>query len=422
MHIGIIGGGAAGMMAGAAIIESNPQATISLIDGNASLGKKVIISGGGRCNVTTGVRPLRTVFNYYPRGARFLRAAFHHFPPESVYEWFEGHGVPLKIEKDLRVFPQSNDGKDIVGVFERLFAEHNVNLLLQHTVDSVSHSSNGTFSIHFKEHPSIQVDKLILATGGQAYRHTGSVGDGYAFAESLGHTVSSLGHSLSSLLLEEQWPKELTGVSFENARLVAESATAEYEFSGAFVFTHQGISGPAVFALSAQIAFESITKKSPLTLYIDFLPGHSFEELRKKIQHLLQEFPKQHFSHVLSQLFPKRLAMHALQEVGVDPQIKNAVVSKRMLHQTITWIKKAPLHIIGRGAGSEFVTAGGVALDEVNPNTMESLKCPGLYFAGELLNVDGFTGGFNLQASWATGRLAGENAIKIDRRLLKETA
>lgn len=409
MHIAIIGAGAAGMMAAATIVESGTDAKVTLIDKNPGLGRKVIISGGGRCNVTTGIHDIRTLMTKYPRGAKFLRRAMHNFPPNQVYEWFEEHGVPLKTEKDLRVFPQSNDGHDIVGVFERLFAEYEVDLHLGDAATAVTPSADG-FTISLKSGRELQADKLILATGGQAYRHTGSTGDGYTFAESCGHSITPLGPSLNSFVLEEEWARELSGVSFEEVGLKAVGAQT-HEFAGPMLFTHKGMSGPAVFALSSLSAFEVFGKENPMRIELDFLPHKNESGLREELQQALNAHPKQQISKILKPFLPRSVRETLLQEAGIDTAKEAVHISKKDLHAIVQFLKHCTVHAVGRGAGDEFVTAGGVELSEMDANTMESRITPGLYIVGELLNVDAFTGGFNLQASWAAGRLAGESII-----------
>lgn len=408
MKIAVIGGGAAGLMAVAAAQEMNPEAGVFLVEKNDGLGKKVIISGGGRCNVTTGIRDVRTVLTKYPRGGKFLSSAMYAFPPEAIATWFEDHGVPLKMEEDMRVFPQSDDGKDIVRVFEKLFQGSQVKILLRSSVERIEKYGGG-FSVHLKNNKEpLLVDRVILTTGGQAYRQTGSTGDGYAFAMSLGHTITALAPSLSSLTTKETWPASVSGLSFANARFTAKSLK-KAEANGPFLFTHKGISGPAVFAFSSLIAFEKIAPDHALAIAIDLFSEKTIEELRKQITDAATETPKKQASNILSNLVPKSLAEIILQETAVDDKRANEL-SKADMTTIATWIKNVPLHIVGRGAGDEFVTAGGVELKEVNPKTMESLICPGLFFAGEILDIDGFTGGFNLTSSWATGRLAGEHA------------
>ncbi len=408
MRIGIIGAGAAGMMCAATIKQNNPHAEVFLIDRNDGLGKKVIISGGGRCNVTTAITDIKIVLKKYPRGEKFLTTAMYTFPPETTYAWFESRGVPLKSQEDLRVFPQSDDGKDIVRVFEKIFTETQTHVLLKTTVTHIEKTTSG-FSLFCKENPEpLLVDILVLTTGGQAYRQTGSTGDGYAFATALGHQVTALAPSLNAFFTKESWPAKISGLSFEYATLTAKREKT-YSFSGPFLFTHKGISGPAVFALSALVAFETYTKEHPLALSIDLFPHVSFDELKKDLEELIAQNPKKLFENVLSMGMPSSLAEIALEEMHIDRAKHANEVAKKEINKLCGWMKAIPLSVIQRGAGDEFVTSGGVDTQEVDPRTMESKICPNLYFAGEILNIDGFTGGFNLQASWATGYLAGSH-------------
>jgi predicted Rossmann fold flavoprotein len=406
MRVGIIGGGAAGMMCAATVKQEHPDAEIFLIERNDGLGKKVIISGGGRCNVTTGIQDIKTVLKKYPRGEKFLTSAMYAFPPEATYAWFESRGVPLKNQEDNRVFPQSDDGKDIVRIFENLFKQTGVRVFLKTAVTHVE-KKNEQFFIHCKGNPDpVIVDKLVLTTGGQAYRQTGSTGDGYAFASSLGHTITALAPSLNAFFTKETWTARISGLSFEHATITAKREKT-YSFSGPFLFTHKGISGPAVFALSALVAFETYTKEQPLAITIDLFPHASFDELKKDLEELVQQNPKKLFENVISMGVPSSLAEIALEEMHINRTKHANEISKKELNKVCGWLKALPLSVIQRGAGDEFVTAGGVHTDEVDPRTMQSKICPGLSFAGEILNVDGFTGGFNLQASWAAGHLAG---------------
>ncbi len=247
---------------------------------------------------------------------------------------------------------------------------------------------------------------VVLTTGGQAYRQTGSKGDGYAFAMSLGHTITRLAPSLNAFFTRETWPAEISGLSFERAEFRTKR-TKKYSFTGPFLFTHKGVSGPAVFALSSQIAFEKYDPLEPLKLEIDLFPDLSKEELAALITTKQAAAGKKSFLNVLATVVPKSLAEIILRELQIDGSVHAAEAGKKSVSRCVEWLKAVPLEVIGRGAGDEFVTAGGVSLDEVDPQTMESKLCPGLYFAGELLDIDGYTGGFNLQASWATGRLAG---------------
>jgi predicted Rossmann fold flavoprotein len=408
MKIAIIGGGAAGLMAAATLCEQSRESTILLIEKNKELGKKVLISGGGRCNVTTGVREIRDVLSRYPRGGKFLNSAMRRFPPDEVFAWFEEHGVPLKIEDDLRVFPRSNNGHDIVGVFTRLFAGGRVETLLNHHAVQLEKSGSG-FLITFKDGATLQADRVILTTGGQAFRHTGSTGDGYAFAEAMGHRVTPLAPSLNSFFTFEAWPKILSGLSFERARFTAHFFAQDYAFTGPFVFTHRGLSGPAVFALSSLVAFETYDARSPMRISIDLFPDQSEKEVIAMIEKSRRDHPKKGMGNLLDFFMPKSFAEIMLKQLALDANTRSVDMKSEQISSIVSWLKKIPLQVIGRGAGDEFVTAGGVDLAEIDQRTMQSKITPGLYFAGEIMDIDGFTGGYNLQASWATGRVAGES-------------
>lgn len=412
MKIAIIGGGAAGLMTAATILETSPETEIILIEKNDGLGKKVIISGGGRCNVTTGITDVRTVLTRYPRGNKFLSSAMYAFPPEKVFTWFEDHGVPLKVEEDLRVFPQSNNGKDVVGVFEQLFLDSSVQVWLKANAIRVEKLGD-RFHLFLKDQTEpLIVDRLVLTTGGQAYRHTGSTGDGYAFAQTLGHTITSLAASLNAFFTRETWPADISGLSFEKAKITAKGVKSS-SWTGPFLFTHKGVSGPAVFAVSGLVAFELYDHAHPLEISIDLFPDDSPEELVSALVERITQTPKKNLPNGLTGFVPKSLIEILCRERNFSLEKHAAEFSKKDLLQVANWLKNITLHVVARGAGDEFVTAGGVDLKEVDPSTMESKLCPGLFFAGEILDVDGFTGGFNLQASWATGRLAGRSATCI---------
>lgn len=411
MRIAIIGAGAAGMMAAATINEESPETEVFLIEKNDGLGKKVIISGGGRCNVTTGITDLKVVTKKYPRGEKFLISSMHKFSPEDVRNWFENHGVPLKCEEDLRVFPVSNDGRDVVRAFETIFADNNTQILKKSAVQSIErNTANHKFVIHIKDQPDVEADYVVLSLGGQAYRHTGSTGDGYTLAESLGHHITPLAASLNSFITTEAWPASLSGVSFERATITADRGK-KFSFTGPFLFTHRGISGPAVFAVSSLIAFEDYSPKNPCRIFIDLLPDIKSENLLNEIKEILKENPKKSFKTVLHAYIPRSVVEVLEKEFQLPLEKKSAEVSNKEIQLVIEKLKQLPVHAVGRGAGDEFVTAGGVKLEEVNPSTLESLICPNLYFAGEILSIDGFTGGFNLQAAWATGRAVGQSIV-----------
>lgn len=394
MKIGIVGAGAAGLIAAATIKEKSPDAEVLLFERNSRVGRKVAISGGGRCNVTTGITDPKILKSKYPRGAEFLKFAFKVFPPAKVVEWFESHGVKLKCEKDMRVFPASDNAEAIVELFEKLIPE---TFKLSESVKSIQPTETNGYKIVTSKSEYL-VDKLILTTGGNAYSHTGSKGDGYDFAKSLGHKITDLGPSLNSFEVNESWAKELSGLSLKNVTLQLNEST---QTTGDFLFTHFGITGPVVFAFASHIPFLKIDANNPVTVKLNF--GFEIGELND----LIQSNGRKTILNVLALKLPERLSRTILMQAKIDPNTKSSEVSKENRQKLCS----LNLTLSNRRPGDEFVTAGGVELTEVSAKTMQSRIAPNLYFAGELLNVDGYTGGFNLQASWATGRLAGLNCI-----------
>lgn len=409
--IAVIGGGAAGMMATAVALESPAGARVTLFERNRRLGAKVRISGGGRCNVTTGVGEVRDVLARYPRGARWLRHAMHSFPPSRVIAWFEAHGVPLKTEADLRVFPASDDGDHVVGAFERLFAARAVDLRLRTRVTAIVHdAAGGDFRVETAAGGVGPFTAVIVTTGGAAFRQTGSTGDGYRFAESLAHHVTPRFPSLTAYVVRERWAHELAGLTVADATLriaPRDPGGATFQQRGAFVFTHVGVSGPAVFALCSLAAMQPYDEANPLALRIDLLPELSAQLLDARLTHRLTALGGRSVANVLDTLLPRSICAVLCFLAGVEPTLHAARVTKGQRAALVSAIKALPLTVTGRRSGEEFVTAGGVDTAAVDPRTMASRHVPGLYFGGEVLNVDGFTGGYNLQAAWATGALAG---------------
>jgi predicted Rossmann fold flavoprotein len=411
--IAIIGGGAAGMMAAATILEGGTgNFEIHLFEKNKRLGVKVAISGGGRCNVTTGITEKNLLMSKYIRGREFLKPSFAAFPPEKVRQWFEDHDVPLKEEEDKRVFPKSDVGTDIIAAFEQIYAGRNMHVHFMEGIKDIQKDVDG-FSIK-TANSDYKFDTVVLASGANAYAHTGSTGDGYNFAKNFGHSITPLGPSLNSFEVKEIWCKEISGLSFPNAKFKTTLSTGEkISVEGPMLFTHFGISGPAVFALAAHIAFEKIMPNTPLEISLMPEAGHDFNYWDQKLLQLFAEKGSRHIDNCLSELLPQRFTDKLLEVCEIEKDKKSAELTKlkrqsiaRMLGDGLT------ITLLSRRPGDEFVTAGGIELSEVDRKTMRSKLNPNLYFAGEILNIDGLTGGFNLQAAWATGRVAGLNILK----------
>lgn len=396
MKIGIIGAGAAGLMTAATIKELNPKAEVLLFERNSRIGRKIAISGGGRCNVTTGITDKKLLLSKYPRGGDFLKkSAFKLFPPQKVVAWFESHGLKLKCEHDMRVFPFNDNAEAVNELFEKLIPK---TFKLSESVIEITQTDDQKFQIQTNKSSYI-VDKLVLTTGGNAYAHTGSKGDGYNFAASLGHSISELGPSLNSFLVSDDWVKELSGLSLEIATLSYKKAYAE----GPILFTHFGVSGPVVFAFASHIPFVKIDKGNPVKINL------SFGITKQDLDSLINQNGKKSILSILKKVLPERLSRTILNEHKIKPEQKCSEIPSTDRKKIADGL---PITLISRRPGDEFVTAGGISLEEVNPKTMESKIVPNLYFAGEILNLDGYTGGFNLQASWATGRLAGNQMLK----------
>jgi|CXWL01.1.fsa_nt_gi predicted Rossmann fold flavoprotein len=408
--VAIIGGGAAGMMAAASMIENGYKGEIHLFEKNPSLGAKVIISGGGRCNVTTGIHDHEILCSKYTRGGSFLEDVLSEFSPKKVIDWFEHHGVPLKTEGDQRVFPVSDNGKDVVGAFAKVFSQYGLHLHLSESVKGISPGEKSAFAL-VSNKGEYQFDSAIITTGGNAYSHTGSSGDGYAFAKAFGHTVTQLGPSLNSFLCGEAWPKELSGVSLASAKLTTRNELGkEVSAIGPFLFTHFGISGPVTFALSSHIAFMPISKTHSLQISLSPISSMELVDWDKYLQKMFQGDGARQVSTILAKALPQRFTENILKLAGTDPKMKCAEISKQKRRDIAEWLSGGvKLTLLQRRPGDEFVTAGGVTLSEVDEHTMSSKLNPNLFFAGEILDIDGLTGGFNLQSSWATGWRAGKS-------------
>ncbi len=417
------------MMAAATLLENWYLWEVHLFEKNKNLGVKVIISWGGRCNVTTGYYRWKDLWNKYIRWSEFVHEAIGQFGPRKIFQRFEGHDVPLKIEEDMRVFPQSNNGKDIVGVFEKLFARHKtMKLHLWSGINDIDYKDN-KFVLSSADQ-KMSFDKVIIATGWNAYTRTWSTGDAYVRAKKLGHTVTDLGPSLNSFLSDDKWMHELSGLSFEKAKFEVSIKndgllrTSQWQDKGfqkkeavwPMLFTHFWISGPATFIVSAYSSFEAINRANVFDVF--FAP---YADMTKEVwnEFLLQqakEVPRKQLSTILHNYLPQRMI-----------ELLDTHIFIKALSTTTMWLCSKELRmsladflgwgwrirVIWRRAGDEFVTAWGVSLEEVNPETMESKIIPWLYFVGEILNVDGVTGWYNLTSSWATGRLAGESIEKF---------
>jgi predicted Rossmann fold flavoprotein len=394
-------------MAAATILENSEWADyhIQIFDKNTSPGKKVIISWGGRCNVTTGIEDKKILLSKYTRGTDFIKKAFGKFSPRKCREWFESHGVPMKCEADNRVFPVSDDGTEVVEAFTRIFAKYRDKVTL-HYGEGVSDvvKIEKWYQIMTAKW-CYESDIVVVTTGGSAYSHTGSTGDGYAFARALGHSVTQLWPSLSSFLTREKWTHELSGLVLPRARIG--------NLSGSLLLTHFGLSGPLAFMLSSLLAWDSIDSQNLTTIYLSPIDMWVVE-WDSFLKEQFANHPKKLITNILTERLPRRFVDGFVDEYFplISETYAASISKKDREHIAELLWKWIPITLIERRPGDEFVTAGGVSTDEIDPETMESKISKNLYFAGEVLNVDGYTGGFSLQICWASGYVVGRDIAK----------
>lgn len=417
----VIGGGAAGMMAAYAAAKTENGAEVILLEQNEKLGKKVFITGKGRCNVTSACET-EELFRNVVSNEKFLYSAFYGFDNRAVMEFFEKAGCKLKTERGDRVFPASDHSSDIIAALERKLKEEKVCVRLHTKVKAVLTKQERVTGVLLEDGKSESAEAVIVATGGVSYPSTGSTGDGYRFAKETGHGVKPPLPALIPFTVEEKWCKELQGLSLKNVAVSMREGKKEwYSGFGEMLFTHFGVSGPLILSAGSIYSkrMENTkaggmeTNRMPVQLFIDLKPALSAEQLDKRLLRDFEENKNKQFKNSLGGLFPAKLIPVMLELSGISPEKKVNEISKEERKQFVFMIKNLSLTITGtRPIEEAIITMGGVNVKEINPSTMESKKMRGLFFAGEVLDVDAFTGGFNLQIAWSTGYLAGKNAGK----------
>ena len=407
-NIVIIGAGPAGLMAAISAAKHNTNSNVMLIEKNERAGRKLMITGKGRCNVTNNC-DIDTLLLNVAKNPRFMYSAFSAFPSSSVMEFFEGAGVPLKTERGNRVFPVSDKAVDIVDALVKMARKAGVKTVNDKVVEIKT--QNGVISeVVLSSGNSICADSCLIATGGISYSVTGSTGDGYRLAQELGHTVTDIKPSLVPLVCHEGFCSHLSGLSLKNVTFsVFEDGKKKPVFKelGEMLFTHFGVSGPLVLSASAYI--KNLEKKK-YTAYIDLKPALSLEQLDNRILRDFEEQKNKDFSNSLDKLLPKSLIPVVVRLSGIDSSTKVNQISREQRKNLCLLLKALPLHIEGfRPVEEAIITSGGISVKEINPTTMESKIVKGLFFAGEVIDVDAFTGGFNLQIAFSTGYVAGKN-------------
>lgn len=404
----VIGGGAAGFFG--AIAAAQPHTQVTLLEAGRQPLAKVQVSGGGRCNVTHACFDPALLVQHYPRGGKALRGAFSQFQAQHTVDWFTAHRVALKTEADGRMFPVTDRSETIVNCLIEQAHNAGVKLWLGASVKAIA-KKDDSFKIELRSGEVLLADQVLLATG--------SSPQGYQLARSLEHTVESPVPSLFTFNLEDDRLEDLAGISVDSVRLRLQVGDkTKLEQTGALLITHWGLSGPAVLKLSAWGARALHDQQYRAALVINWLPQQNPEALRQELLAVKSQLPRRAIASSCPVLLPRRLWERLTAYVGIEKDTRWAELSHKTLNLLIQELTQGHYTITGKGVfKEEFVTCGGVDLKEVNFKTMESRCCPGLYFAGEVLDIDGVTGGFNFQSAWTTGWIAGQAIARVNASL-----
>ena len=397
----IIGGGAAGFFAAITAAIAHSRASLTLLEAGREFLSKVRISGGGRCNVTHHCFEPSQLVQYYPRGGKALRGAFSRFQPKDTVAWFKSRDVTLKTEADGRMFPITDDSATIANCLLETAKEYGVYLRPNSPVKSLQKIEN-QFWIELKNGEILKSDRILIATGSNP--------TGYRWAKELGHQVQEPVPSLFTFNIKDARLTDLAGIAVENVRVsLVSSDQKKLEQTGPLLITHWGVSGPAILKLSAWGARLLHNQNYQMPLIINWLPNYNRETLQAILLETKTSQPRKQILNFSPVEIPKRLWQSLVTFIGLDSKIVWADLSKKVLNNLLIELLQGEYLIKGKGVfKEEFVTCGGVNLSEINFKTMESKKCPGLFFAGEVLDIDGVTGGFNFQSAWTTGWLAGQ--------------
>lgn len=402
----VIGGGPAGMMA--AITAASNGQRVMLLERNGRLGKKLLITGKGRCNVTNHCA-VQDVLQNIPRNGRFLYSALNAMPPDAVMEFFEISGCPLKVERGNRVFPVTDRSSSVLESLKKCLKESGV--VIRNARASEILMSDGVVTGVACSGERYDCKWVILATGGVSYPATGSTGDGYAMAEKLGHSIVAQEGSLVPLEAEGDICSAMQGLSLRNVsvKLVDERGKLLFKDFGEFLFTHFGVSGPTVLSASAHI------KGNGCCLYIDLKPALDYSKLDARILRDLEKFQNRTMENALVELLPRSMIPVVLKMLNIPPNLQANSLKKEQRRALTQLLKAFPVKITGKRPVAEaIITTGGVKVSEIDPKTMGSKLVKGLYFAGEIIDCDAYTGGFNLQIAWSTGFVAGSAVKNID--------
>jgi predicted Rossmann fold flavoprotein len=400
----VIGGGPAGMMAAIAAADNN---RVVLLESNDKLGKKLYITGKGRCNITNA-KDISEFFDYIPGNPHFMYSSLYSFTNEDTMKFFKDLGVELKVERGDRVFPSSDKSSDIINAFSDALRQHRVEVKLKSKVKSIEVTDSLIKNVLLEDGTIIEGDAFIICTGGVSYPLTGSKGDGLTFAKTVGHNIVKPKPSLVPIELKETWINELMGLSLKNVKFkIVDGKKVLFEDFGEMLFTHFGVSGPIVLSGSRVVA-----ENKALTASINLKPALTEEELDKRLQKDFQKNINKDFKNSLDELLPQKLIEIIIRLSQIDGSKKVNVITKEERKRLAHLIQNFEFSIKGlRPVEEAIVTAGGVDTKEIDPSTMRSKLIPNLYFAGEVIDVDAYTGGYNIQIALSTGYLAGKNVF-----------
>ncbi len=405
----VIGGGPAGMFAAIAAAENGHQ--VLLLEKNEKLGKKLFITGKGRCNITNS-SDMEVLFQSVVTNRKFLYSAFYAYDNQMVIDFFEQSGLSVKNERGNRIFPVSDHSSDVIAALQRTLKKDGVEIRLFSEVrtllyQDIPEGDRRVCGVQLSNGEKLAADDVIVATGGFSYQTTGSTGDGYRFAKEAGHTVTAICPSLVPFNVKEAYVREMQGLSLKNVNVrIYNGKKKLYDEFGEMLFTHFGVSGPLILTASAMLK-PDLTKQ-PLHMEIDLKPALTEEQLDKRLLKDFEEAKNRQFKNSIGRLFPAKMIPVILELSGIDPDKKVNEITKEERQQFLHLIKAFPMTLNGvRDFNEAIITKGGIKVSEVNPSTMESKLVKNLYFCGEVLDLDAVTGGFNLQIAWSTGHLAG---------------
>jgi len=407
--VAVVGTGPAGMIVAGRAAELG--ARVILMEKNKEPGKKLLLTGKGRCNITNAEFNLKKLVENYGKNGKFLFHAFSVFGPRNVIDFFEKLGLKTKIERGKRVFPLSDKSEDVLKVLTKYLTKNNVNIIYNSEVIGIDYQNHKIKNLILRE-GKIVAKNYVFCTGGKAHSLTGSTGDGFKWANDLGHHIKELSPALVPIKIKESWVKELQGLSLKNVEVsVFQKDKKQRREFGECLFTHFGLSGPIILDISKKVG--ELLKNGKVKISLDLKPALDFSKLDKRVQRDFKKYQNKSFKNCLSDLLPRKLIPIIVKLSNIDPEKKANSITREERHNLVKLLKNLEMAAEGLlGFDSAIITSGGISLEEIDDKTMKSKIINNLFFAGEIIDIDGPSGGFNLQICWSTGYLAGESLVK----------